>query len=113
MALKALSAAYGWPYEVVSAQKWKRHFGIAADKTLALDCAGRLLPEDAGLWTVRRGFCTKAAAVGRAEASLIALFGIRALNGIAAGLAAETCPLCHIKHFPDEPVSLRNRLDAK
>ena len=88
MALKALSAAYGWPYEIVSAQKWKKHFGIAADKALALDCAGRLLPEDVGLWTVRRGFCTKSQAIGRAESALIGLYGVRMLGAIAAGEAA-------------------------
>jgi hypothetical protein len=88
MALKALSAAFGWPYEIVSAQKWKRHFNIAADKALALDCAGRLLPEDVGFWTPRRGYCTRAQAIGRAEASLIALYGVRVLGGIAAGEAA-------------------------
>jgi hypothetical protein len=88
MALKAIAACHGWPCELVSAAKWKGHFRIAADKTLALDCAGRLLPEDVGRWTVRRGFCTRAQAIGRAEASLIALFGIRALGGIAKGEAA-------------------------
>jgi hypothetical protein len=88
MAIKAIAACHGWPYEIVSAQKWKRFFGIAADKALALDCAGRLLPGDVGLWTPRRGYCTRAAAIGRAEAALIGLFGIRALGGIAAGEAA-------------------------
>src|SRR4029077_6467347 len=88
MALKALSAAYGWPYEIVAPAKWKGHFGIRADKALALDCAGRLLPEDVGRWTVRRGFCTRPQAIGRAEAALIALYGIRALGGIAKGEAA-------------------------
>jgi hypothetical protein len=88
MALKALSAAYGWPYEIVTAAVWKRHFGIAADKSLALDAAGRLLPDDVGRWTVRRGFCTRAQAIGRAEAALIGLYGIRALGGIAKGEAA-------------------------
>jgi hypothetical protein len=88
MALKALAAAYGWPYEIVSAQKWKRYFGIAADKAFALYAAGRLLPEDTGLWTPRRGYCTRAQAIGRAEAALIGLYGIRALGGIAKGEAA-------------------------
>jgi hypothetical protein len=88
MALKALAAAYGWPCEIVTAQTWKKHFRIAAEKSLALDAAGRLLPEDIGFWTVRRGYCTRAQAIGRAEAALIALFGIRALGGIAAGEAA-------------------------
>jgi hypothetical protein len=88
MAIKAIAACHGWPFEIVPPQKWKSHFGIRADKALALDCAGRLLPEDVGLWTVRRGFCTKPQAIGRAEAALIGLYGIRALGGIAAGEAA-------------------------
>jgi hypothetical protein len=88
MALAAIAACYGWPYEMVSPSKWKNHFGIKADKSLALDCAGRLLPNDTGLWTVHRGYCTRARAIGRAEAALIALFGIRVLGGIAKGEAA-------------------------
>ena len=42
------------------------------------------MPEDAGLWTARRGHCTRAQAIGRAEAALIALYGVRLLGGIAA-----------------------------
>jgi hypothetical protein len=86
--VKAIAACYGWPSEIVTAAKWKGHFGIKADKRLALDCAGRLLPDDVGRWTVRRGYCTRAQAIGRAEAALIALFGIRATHAIAAGEAA-------------------------
>jgi len=88
MAIKAIAACHGWPIEIVSAAKWKRHFSIAADKALALDCAGRLLPEDSGLWTARRGYCTRARAIGRAEAALIGLYGIRSVNAIARGKAA-------------------------
>jgi hypothetical protein len=88
MAIQAIAACHGWPYEIVSAAKWKRHFGIAASKTLALHAAGKLLPEDAGMWTPRRGYCTRARSIGRAEAALIALFGVRSLGAIAAGVAA-------------------------
>ena len=88
MAIKAIAACHGWPYEIVAPQKWKGHFRIKADKALALDCAGRLMPEDVGFWTVRRGYCTRAQAIGRAEAALIALYGTRAFGGIAAGEAA-------------------------
>lgn len=88
MAVKAIGACHGWPTEIVTPAKWKGHFGIRADKGLALDCAGRLMPEDTGFWTVRRGYCTQARAIGRAEAALIALFGARSLNAIAAGEAA-------------------------
>ena len=88
MAIQAIAACHGWPYEIVSAAKWKRHYGIAATKSLALHMAGKLMPEDAGLWTARRGYCTRARGIGRAEAALIALFGIRSFNNIAAGVAA-------------------------
>ena len=84
MAVCAIAACHGWPYEVVSPRVWKRHFNIAADKALALDCAGRLMPEDADHWTARRGHCTRARAIGRAEAALIGLWGIRSFNAIAA-----------------------------
>ena len=70
MAIQAIAACHGWPYEIVSAAKWKRHFGIAATKSLALHMAGKLMPEDAGLWTARRGYCTRARGIGRAEAAL-------------------------------------------
>jgi hypothetical protein len=88
MAIKAIAACYGWPYEVVTAAKWKTHFGIKADKRLALDCAGRLMPDDVGRWTVRRGFCTRAQAIGRAEAALIALYGVRMVRAVVKGEAA-------------------------
>lgn len=88
MALRAIAACQGWPTEIVNAGIWKRHYGIKADKAQALECAGRLMPHDAGLWTARRGYCTRAQAIGRAEAALIALYGLRALGGIAAGEAA-------------------------
>ena len=84
----AIAACSGWPVEIVGAAKWKRYFNITSDKALALACAGRLLPEDVGRWTPRRGFCTRAQAIGRAEAALIALYGIRAFSTIAAGEAA-------------------------
>ena len=82
MALKAIAACHGWPMEIVGAPKWKAYFGIKADKALALDAAGKLMPEDAGLWQVRRGYCTKAQAIGRAESALLALYGVRQLAGI-------------------------------
>ena len=75
------------PVEIVSASKWKAHYGIRATKSLALAAAGRLMPEDAGLWTARRGYCTRSRAIGRAESALIALYGIRSFNAIAGAAA--------------------------
>jgi hypothetical protein len=83
MAVKAIAACHGWPVEIVSAAKWKAHYRIAAAKALALHTAGQLMPLDAGLWTARRGYCTRARAIGRAEAALIGLYGIRSFNAIA------------------------------
>jgi hypothetical protein len=88
MAVKAIAACHGWPYEIVSAAKWKGHYRIAAAKALAVHTAGQLMPEDAGWWTARRGHCTRARAIGRAEAALIGLFGIRSIQAGAATLAA-------------------------
>ena len=79
-AIITIAACNGWPYELVSAAKWKGHYRIAAAKALAVHTAGQLMPQDAGLWTARRGHCTRARAIGRAEAALIGLFGIRSTN---------------------------------
>jgi len=87
MAVIAIAACHGWPVEIVSASKWKAHYGIRATKSLALAAAGRLMPEDAGLWTARRGYCTRSRAIGRAESALIALYGIRSFNAIAGAAA--------------------------
>ena len=88
MAVQAIAACHGWPYEIVSAARWKRHFGIAATKSLALHMAGKLLPEEVVLWTARRGYCTRERVIGRAEAALIGLYGIRSFNAVATGAAA-------------------------
>jgi hypothetical protein len=89
MAVRAIAACHGWPVEIVSAAKWKGHYRIAAAKSLAVHCAGQLMPEDTGWWTARRGHCTRARAIGRAEAALIGLYGIRSIQAGAATLAAR------------------------
>ena len=100
MALKAIAACYGWPVEIVTAQKWQKHFGIAkADKAKSIALADQLMPQDCGLWKVRRGYCTKAHSFGRAEASLIALYGVRMFTGIASPVP----PLANtIRDLPDD-----------
>lgn len=87
-AIITIAACNGWPYEIVSAAKWKSHYRIAAAKALAIHTAGQLMPEDAGWWTARRGHCTRARAIGRAEAALIGLYGIRSIQAGATALAA-------------------------
>lgn len=92
-ALRAIAACFGWPTEIVSPAKWQKHFGITkADKAKSLVLADELMPEDCGLWKPRRGYCTKAQAIGRCEAALISLFGIRSLAGVAATKPAPILP---------------------
>lgn len=84
-AIRAIAACFGWPTEIVSPAKWQRGFGIVkADKDKSVQLADELFPMDCGLWRVRRGYCTKAASIGRAESALIALHGVRTRAGIAA-----------------------------
>lgn len=85
-ALRAIAACLGWPTELPRPAKWQKHFGITkADKAKSLALADQLMVLDCGLWSVRRGYCTKVQAIGRAEAALIGLYGVRVLAGIAAG----------------------------
>jgi len=68
------------PMTPVTPQKWKRDMQVPADKASAIARACQLLPEHVALWTTKRngGECpTVAAASGRAEAAMIALWGIR------------------------------------
>lgn len=83
MAVKMIAAASGWPMTIVTPQEWKRSFSLSRDKDEARAAASRIMPEDAGLWTVRRGYCTKERAIGRCEAALIGWFGIQSFVGIA------------------------------
>jgi hypothetical protein len=94
MAIKAIAACFGWPTEIVPPAKWQRHFGIPkADKERSLALAEQLMPEDCGLWKPRRGYCTKAQTIGRAEAALIGLFGIRTLAGLHASVRERAVEL--------------------
>jgi hypothetical protein len=69
-------AAVDIPYTIISPQKWKRALGVPAAKDGARARASELLPAYADQWRLVKQD-------GRAEASLIALFGIQSLNGIA------------------------------
>lgn len=72
--VKMLAAALAWPTTIVTAQAWKKSFGLPREKEAALAEAGRRMPEDAMLWAIKRGVRTKATAIGRCEAALIALY---------------------------------------
>jgi hypothetical protein len=90
MAVKAIAACLGWPYEIISAVKWQSHFKIGkANKALAIAVADQVMPLDCGLWKVRRGYCNKQQASGRAEAALIAMYGVRMFSGITDEGAAR------------------------
>jgi crossover junction endodeoxyribonuclease RuvC len=77
-AVEGVIAALGWPVEYVTPQKWKNALNVPTEKDDARARACQLLPLDAEHWTPRRGVFDKDQASGRAEAALIALYGVRA-----------------------------------
>jgi hypothetical protein len=64
---------------------WKKALGVPADKDGARARASQLMPENAWLWPLVKHD-------GRAEAALIAYWGIRTLDLIATGGIRETRP---------------------
>jgi crossover junction endodeoxyribonuclease RuvC len=69
-------AAIGVPMTLVRANKWKNALGVPAAKDGARSRASQLLPQAADQWP-------RVKDDGRAEASLLALYGVRDLAGIA------------------------------
>ena len=67
----------GIPYQLVSPNKWKKHFGLNSDKNKSVEMAKRFFPAQTFLPTSR---CTKPSD-GMAEACLIALYGKRTDRG--------------------------------
>lgn len=65
------------PYQLVSPQKWKNHFGITGDKSNSVLTAKRLFP-NVNLFSTPK--CKKESD-GMAEALLIALYAKRTQNG--------------------------------
>lgn len=65
------------PMHFVTPQKWKKHFGLSADKDEARMRAIRLFPSVADSFKRKRDD-------GRAEAALIALYGAEVLMKVAA-----------------------------
>lgn len=66
--IEALIAANGIPVRFVTPVKWKRYFGLTADKDAARKRASELMPRHAHHWQKRSHD-------GRAEAALIAYYG--------------------------------------
>lgn len=73
-------AAYGVPMTFVAPRVWKKALGVPADKDGARARASQLMPENAWLWPLVKHD-------GRAEAALIAYWGVRTLDGIARAAA--------------------------
>jgi crossover junction endodeoxyribonuclease RuvC len=69
-------AARGVPMTFVSPRRWKAALGVPAAKDGARARASQLMPASAGLWPLVKND-------GRAEAALIAYWGIKTLDAIA------------------------------
>lgn len=86
-AVEGVIAALGWPLEYVTPNKWKTALRVPTEKDDARHRAEQLLPRDAEHWTPKRLVMNQEQASGRAEAALIALYGVRDLT-ISADIAA-------------------------
>jgi crossover junction endodeoxyribonuclease RuvC len=76
-------AAHGVPMTFVSPVKWKKALQVPASKDGARARASQLLPQAAGEWPLVKDS-------GRAEAALIALWGIQSFNDIASGVTRQS-----------------------
>ena len=72
-------AALGVPLHLVSSSKWKRHFGLDADKERSRALALRLWPSHADLFDRKRDH-------GRAEAALLARYASERIVNNGGGL---------------------------
>jgi crossover junction endodeoxyribonuclease RuvC len=72
--------ALGTPMTFVSPAKWKRALGVPSVKDGARARASQLLPQASSRWPLKRHD-------GRAEAALLALYGLRSLT---AGFVVAT-----------------------
>jgi crossover junction endodeoxyribonuclease RuvC len=67
--LRMLLASNFIPYRIVSPLAWRRYHGLTGDKDAARALASQLLPKDADQWALKKHD-------GRAEAALLALYGV-------------------------------------
>lgn len=67
--IKATLACNRVPYELVSPQRWKAHFGLTKDKDAARALAAEKFPDKAHYFKRKKDD-------GRAEAALIGLYGL-------------------------------------
>ena len=76
--IQGVLAALKQPYQFVEPATWKRRAGlIGKPKKAALTKVKELFPNSADLFLHGRGKGSEAAAIGRADAVLIARFGLR------------------------------------
>jgi crossover junction endodeoxyribonuclease RuvC len=73
--IKGVISAMRIPYTQVSPAKWKKKFSLARDKDASRGAAIRLFPEKSDLFLRKKDD-------GRAEATLIALYGLEQAGGI-------------------------------
>lgn len=71
-AVQAAVATLMLPFELVTPQRWKKLYGLTADKDAARRMACRELPQYAPLWRLKKHH-------GRAEAALLALLCAKGL----------------------------------
>ena len=72
--LLGVLASQNIPYTTISPTKWKKSFGLTRDKDASRAAATRLFPANADLFERKKDD-------GRAEATLIALYGQQLLGG--------------------------------
>lgn len=74
--LLAMTVCLGIPYHLVQSGRWKNHFKLDSDKAKSRALAIRLWP-GTGLFTLKKSH-------GRAEAALIARYGVETIAGLRA-----------------------------
>lgn len=87
--------AMGWAIEYVTPQKWKRALALPAGATKddSLHRASNLWPLDTHNWTPKRLVMNQAQCYGRAEAALIAAYGLETMRGPLAPIMRAVRPL--------------------
>lgn len=78
----AIAARFAAPVILVQPAVWKRYYALPSDKDAARALASRVFPESAHLFAAKKHH-------GRAEAALIAHFGV---SGLTLGVATKIKP---------------------
>lgn len=75
-ALQAMLVGHGYPLHYVTPSNWKKHFGLTSDKGTSRGLASKRFPQSAHLFA-------RVKDDGRAEAALIALYGMETIRQFA------------------------------